>query len=125
VLIETRSIMPATYEIDTHKKLVVTTAWGLCTADDVLRFRRALSSDSNFDPSFCQLADFTRVTQVKFTPDDVRMLAEVSPFSLRSRRALVAGDILRSLRGEHDLRVFRNRCEAMAWLMEGNSSSSS
>lgn len=128
--------MPAKYEIDTHRKLVVTTAWGACTADDVLRFRKELSRDGNFDPSFSQLADFTRVTEVKFTPDDVRMLAEVSPFSPRSRRALVAGNqlvfglskmftILRSLRGEHDMRVFRSRSEALAWLMECDSSSSS
>ena len=121
--------MPASYEIDTQKKLVVLTAWGICDAEDVRQFRKHLSNDRNFDPSFSELADFTRVTNVKFTPDEVRMLAEVSPFSAHSRRALVAEDqlifglskmfsILRSLRGDDDLRVFRSRREAMAWLME-------
>lgn len=121
--------MPASYEIDTQKKLVVLTAWGTCDAEDVRQFRKHLAKDHNFDPSFSELADFTHVTDVKFTPDEVRMLAEVSPFSAHSRRALVAEDqlvfglskmfsILRSLRGDHDLRVFRNRGEAIAWLLE-------
>lgn len=121
--------MPSSYEIDKPRKLVITTAWGVCTAEDVVQFRKQVQSDRDFDPSFSQLADFTGVTKVEFTPDDVRMLAAISPFSTQSRRALVAENqmvfglskmfgILRNLRGEKLIRVFRSRSEALDWLTE-------
>ena len=121
--------MPSSYEIDKQRKLVVTTAWGVCTMDDVLQFRKQVLNDRDFDPSFSQLADLTRITKVEITPDEIRMIAAISPFSPHSRRAIVAQDhlvfgiskmfgILRGLRGEKLLRVFRDRSEAMEWLLE-------
>lgn len=121
--------MPASYEIDKQKRMVVTTAWGVCTVDDVLRFREQVLKDSDFDPSFSQLADFTAVTQFDVTAGEVRMLAGMNPFSPDSRRALVAEsgvvfglarmfEILRGLKGETHIRVFRSRSEALAWLLE-------
>ena len=121
--------MPSSYVIDKERKLVITTAWGDCTADDVLEFRKQVLKDHDFDPSYSQLADFTGVTKVDFSPDEVRMLAAISPFSPQSRRALVADNqlifglskmfgILRNLRGEKLIRVFRTRSEALDWLLE-------
>ena len=123
--------MPSSYVIDKERKLVITTAWGDCTADDVLEFRKQVLKDRDFDPSFSQLADFTGVTKVDVSPDEVRMLATKSPFSTQSRRALVADNqvifglskmfgILRNLRGEKLIRVFRTRSEALDWLLERN-----
>ncbi|HEY6308039.1 MAG TPA: hypothetical protein VI488_16430 [Candidatus Angelobacter sp.] len=119
--------MPASYVIDKQKRLVVTCAWGACTADDALEFRRQILSDSNFDPTFAQLADFTAVTTIDITPGEVRMLAWVNPFSPDSRRAIVVTnplafglarifETLRSLRGDRHIRVFRDRQEALAWI---------
>ena len=121
--------MPSSYVIDKERKLVITTAWGDCNADDVLEFRKQVLKDRDFDPSFSQLADFTGVTKVDVSPDEVRMLATKSLFSTQSRRALVADNqvifglskmfgILRSLRGEKLIRVFRTRSEALDWLLE-------
>ena len=121
--------MPSSYVIDKERKLVITTAWGDCNAEDVLEFRKQVLRDSDFDPSFSQLADFTGVTKVDVSPDEVRMLATKSPFSTQSRRALVADNqvifglskmfgILRNLRGEKLIRVFRTRNEALDWLLE-------
>jgi len=121
--------MPSSYVIDKERKLVITTAWGDCNAEDVLEFRKQVLRDSDFDPSFSQLADFTGVTKVDVSPDEVRMLATKSPFSTQSRRALVADNqvifglskmfgILRNLRGEKLIRVFRTRSEALDWLLE-------
>jgi hypothetical protein len=119
--------MPASYSIDKQKRLVTTRAWGTCTVQDALEFRRQVLEDDNFDPSFAQLADFTAVTKVEFTPGEVRMLAWVTPFSPDSRRAIVVEDwlafgfarmyeTLRSLRGDRHVRVFRDRDEALAWI---------
>lgn len=121
--------MPAKYEIDKGNRLVVVTGWDHCTAYDALEIRKAIESDPDFDPSFSELADCTGITKVDATPDEIRMLAADSPFSMQSRRALVAGNqitfvlaktfsILRSLRGERHVRVFRSRDEALAWLLE-------
>jgi hypothetical protein len=120
--------MPQSYRIDRNKRLVIVTAWGCCTLDDALGLREKLLNDRNFDRRYGQLADFTRVTEFEITPQELRLLAEVSPFSFDSRRALVAKQPLvfaflrmfesfRELKGEKHIRVFHNRREAMTWLM--------
>src|SRR5215468_8316246 len=120
--------MPQSYKIDTENRIVISKAWGVCTARDVLEFREQVLRDEDFDPDFCQLVDFSHVTGLEITANEVRMLAEMSPFSSDSRRALVAGtpltfgfarmfETVRELRGEKHLRVFHNRDDALAWLM--------
>ena len=120
--------MPQSYKIDRQHRIVISRAWGVCTANDVLEFREQVLRDEDFDPDFCQLVDFSHVTGLEITANEVRMLAEMSPFSSDSRRALVAGtplvfgfarmfETVRELRGEKHLRVFHNREDALAWLM--------
>jgi hypothetical protein len=120
--------MPVSYEIDKEGRMVVVTATGICTLACVLRFREELLADSDFDPSFSQLVDATGMTRAEISPEQVRSLAERSPFSLSSRRALVAGsdlgfgllrvyEIVRGLRGDTQVQVFRNRAAAMEWLL--------
>jgi hypothetical protein len=119
--------MPVSYAIDKQKRLVVTCAWGTCTAEDALEFRRQILKDPNFDPSFDQLADFSAVTTIDITPAEVRMLAGGNIFSPYSRRAIVVQgqlafglarifETLRGLRGDHHVRVFHTRDEALAWI---------
>jgi hypothetical protein len=120
--------MPVSYEIDKQQRLVVCTATGVCTADDVLRFREQLLSDSRFDPDFSELVDATGVSRAEISPEQVRFVAEGSPFSANSRRALVAAndlgfallrvyEIVRGLRGDRQVQVFRSRAEALQWLV--------
>ena len=119
--------MPVSYAIDKQKRLVVTCAWGACTAEDALEFRRQILKDEDFDPSFAQLADFSAVTTIDITPGEVRMLAGVNVFSPDSRRAIVVEgqlafglarifETLRSLRGDRYTRVFHTRDEALDWI---------
>jgi hypothetical protein len=120
--------LPITYTIDLERRLVICTASGLCTADDVLGLHAQIVEDADFDPTYAQLVDGTAITQTTVTPSQMRALAEESPFSLESRRALVADSplgfglsrvyqIVRTLRGDRQIRVFRSRGEAMAWLL--------
>jgi hypothetical protein len=85
-------------------------------------------SDPDFDPSFSQLGDLSAVTGIDITADEVRIVAETSMFSLTARRALVGDSpevyglarmfsILRDFRGDREIRVFRSRKEALAWLL--------
>jgi hypothetical protein len=119
--------MPVSYAIDKQKRLVVTRAWGACTAADALEFRRRILQDDDFDPGFDQLADFTAATTIDVTPADVRMLAGANIFSPDSRRAIVVEgqlafglarifETLRGLRGDRHVRVFHTRDEALSWI---------
>ena len=119
--------MPVAYEIDKKRRLVVCTVTGPVAVEDVVRFREQLLGDSDFDPNFSQLVDATGITRTDIRPDQARSLAEESPFSRNSRRALIAGsdlgfallrvyEIVRGLRGDRQVRVFRNRAAAMEWL---------
>jgi hypothetical protein len=121
--------MPVSYQIDKEKGLVVCTVTGTCTAEDVLGFHEQVVADSDFDPNFSQLVDATGIIRSEIAPEQMRSVAERSPFSPSSRRALVAEsdlgyafcrvyEIVRSLRGDRQVRVFRNREAAMGWLLE-------
>jgi hypothetical protein len=120
--------MPVSYVIDKQNKLVVGTATGVLTEGDILHSRRQIRSDPDFDPSFSQLGDLTAVTSIDLSADEVRYLAQSSIFHPTTRRALVGESleiyglarmfsIVRGLRGDREIRVFRTRDEALAWLL--------
>ena len=121
--------MPVSYVIDKQNRLVVVTATGVMTLVDVLRFRREVVSDPDFDRSFSQLGDLSAATGIDLTEDEIRLLAQTSVFSLTARRAFVGEkqevfglarmySIFRGLRGDRAIRVFRDRDDAVAWLLE-------
>jgi hypothetical protein len=121
--------VPTSYVIDKQNRLVLNTATGVMTMDDILQGRRQFMSDPDFDPDYSQLADLSAVTEIDLTSAEIKMLAETSPFSLTSRRAFV-GDrpeiyglarmfsIVRGLRGDQQIRVFRTRETALAWVLK-------
>jgi hypothetical protein len=93
----------------------------------LLGHQERLLNDPDFDPDFAQLLDFTHVTKVDITPEDVRLAARKSVFSPHSRRALLVKDDLqfglarmfeihRELEGEKGIQVFRNIDEALHWI---------
>jgi hypothetical protein len=126
---EARGSMPIRYRIDRKKRLVECVLSGFITADHVLEFDLQIVRDPGFDPAFSQLIDCTAIEGTDVTPARMRVLAEESPFSATSRRALVAEsplgfglsrvyEIVRSLRGDQHICVFRNRKQALNWLLE-------
>lgn len=121
--------MPVSYVIDKKNRLVVGTATEVVTLDEILQSRRQMMSDPDFDPNFSQLGDLSAVTKLDVTADEVKMLAETSPFALTVRRAFVGTtlevyglvrmfEIVRGLRGDQQIRAFRSREEALAWLLQ-------
>ena len=104
------------------------TASGFVTLDEALAFREQLLHDPDFDPTYSQLADLNAITGTDMTADQVRMVAEATIFLPGVRRALVGQsdlifglarmfEIVRSLRGEENIRVFHTRAEALTWLL--------
>jgi hypothetical protein len=119
--------MPATYEIDKKRRLVISTCLDPLTLADGLAHQEKLLKDPDFDPSFSQLIDFTSVSFSGIGADDIRKLAERNIFSAPSRRAIVVSsnlvygfgrmfEMLRESAGENGIRIFRDLDEAVDWL---------
>jgi len=119
--------MPAFYKIDKERRLVLSTASGVVTLADAVSHMERLSKDPDFDPSFSQISDFTHVTRIEISSDEIRRLAQRTIFSAHSRRAFIAPDetifgigrmfeILRGLEGEKGIRIFRTLEQALDWV---------
>jgi hypothetical protein len=120
--------VPAFYKIDKERRLVMTTAWGVATMRDAWKHQQNLMNDPDFAPGFSELSDFTNVTTVELSMENVHRLAQIDVFSPDSRRAfLVNSDAadrfarmfenLRKEMGEHGIRVFRELDHALLWVL--------
>lgn len=120
--------MPALYQIDKVRQLVISTASGFLTAADILAHQRQLLADPDFDPTCSQIVDCTAVTGIDLSPDDIRAVTAAAIFSAHSRRAVVVGTdeqfgfarmfkMMREAQGEYGIRVFRDRAEALRWAL--------
>lgn len=120
--------MPASYQIDKARRLVISTASGFLSVADILAHQRKLLVDPSFDPECSQLLDCCAVTGIDLSPDEVRAVTAATIFSAHSRRAVVVATdeqfgfasmfkMMREAQGEYGIRVFRNRAEAMHWAL--------
>ena len=120
--------MPATYQIDKARRLVVSTASGFLTAADILAHQRKLLVDPNFDPTCSQIVDCSAVTGIDLSPDDVRAVTATTIFAADSRRSVVVATdeqfgfasmfkMMREAQGEYGIRVFRDQAEALRWAL--------
>jgi hypothetical protein len=119
--------MPYFYKIDKERRVVLSTASGVFSLADFRSHQEKLSLDPDFDPSFCQIADFTHVTRLESSASDIRQMAERSIFNPNVRRALItpneviygSGRMYQKLRenlGATGIRVFRTLDEALEWV---------
>jgi len=120
--------MPLSYEIDQDRRLVFTAAWDTVTGAEALELQRQLRSNPRFNPDFFQLLDLARVTSVSIDRQTMTEIAVRHSFSAKSRRAFVVGSnkfvygmarmfiALSRVTGNEEMRVFKNRDEALQWL---------
>jgi len=119
--------MPAFYKISKERRLVLSTASGVFALSDALAHQDQILADPDFNPRYSQLYDFTHVTKIELSTEDVRKLAERDVFDPSSSRAiLVTNDLgqglaqlftmLREKAGEKRIRIFRNLDEALEWV---------
>ena len=119
--------MPEFYKIDTERRWVLSSAAGVFSRADAAGHMDRLLKDPAFDPSYSQIADFTQVTKIDLSAEDLHELAQRSIFSAHSRRAFIAPNdvayglgrmfgMLRENRGEMGIRVFRNLEDALDWV---------
>lgn len=64
--------MPEFYKIDRERRLVLTTGSGVLTLADAVSHMDKLSKDPDFDPRFSQIVDFTQVTRIELSADEIR-----------------------------------------------------
>jgi len=119
--------MPVGYKIDKEHKLVMSTAYGVVTREDILFHQQKLEADPDFRRTFSQLADFTRMAKLEINATDIASFAAKTIFAPESRRAIIVPDdeafglarmfeILRDSKGESGVRVFRSVEEGFDWI---------
>src|SRR5437879_3373414 len=119
--------MPAEYQIDLPRRLVLSRAWGEATSADFIAHGHRLLADPGFSPDFRQLWDLTELKQSHTDFSQLAEMAKMAVFAPTSRRAFLAPvdvafgvarmfQMLRETKGETGIRVFRDRAEALHWL---------
>ena len=120
--------MACHYEIDRERRLVRSTLSGVITLPDIWELREKVQKDPSFDPSFAQLVDAAQLSKVELSSEDLRRVAGTNIFAHRSRLAIVATSkflyglsrmfqIHREMNGQGGVGVFRDRDEALAWVL--------
>ena len=120
--------VPASYQVDKDQRWVHTMLWGEVSLRHLLAILERGFKDPDVDPIFSEILDLTEVTQLNLSADDIRVLAQKSPFSFSSRRAFVVPDndavfglvrmyeILREFQAETGIQIFRTLDEALCWV---------
>jgi hypothetical protein len=118
--------LPATYTIDTDRKLVVTRIWGAATEDEIHDHGQRLRNDPEFRPDFSQLVDMSDLTEIRVGSGLIRDAGRNQFFSPGARRAIVANSeaafgmarmyAIASEDSGQTIEVFRDISAAEAWL---------
>ena len=120
--------MPVRYTIDKERRLILSTMSGVLTAEDIWGHQKALAKDPDFDGSLSQISDFTQVTKMELTEQDVQKFAEASVFDHDARRAIIVKDrfsfglarmfeVLRGDKGDKGVVVFADYDEGLKWIL--------
>src|SRR5215475_4033592 len=124
--------MPASYVIDKQRRLVISTATGVVTAEECKQHQDRLVNDPDFDPTFNQILDFTEANTIQLNEATLRFLAVRHVFRAPSRRAILSNsqqftelmekskDLRKQFLGTDIIEVFSDRDEALLWLNSGN-----
>ena len=119
--------MPIGYVIDRTRRLVISTAEGRVSFDEIKAQVDRLLDDSAFDPTFNQLIDCSEITNLDLSVDEAKMIGRLQVFSQTSRHAFVATKpavfgMARLIQAYHEqysnaeARVFDERDSALKWL---------
>jgi hypothetical protein len=118
--------LPATYDIDSQRRLVTSRIWGAVTDTEILAHNATLRSDPRFDASYQQFVDMTGITEIRVSTGMINETSLDQFFEPGTRRAFVATDDavfgmarMFALRAEglgQTIQVFREEGRAKEWL---------
>jgi len=124
--------MPANYVIDKERRLVISTATGVVTAEECKQHQDRLVNDPDFDPTYNQILDFTGASTIGLNDEILRFLAVRHVFHAPSRRAFLSNndefsallernkDVRKEFLGTDAIEVFAGWDQALLWLNSGN-----
>lgn len=116
------------YRIDRDRRLVLISAMGTLSGQEITDFQRHLRADPGFDPGFASLSDLREASFARIDAAEVRRHAAEDPFAPQSPRAMVVSgdpaDIMVRMFGAYSdlagraapVRAFRDVESAEAWL---------
>lgn len=122
--------MPITYSIDNKRGVVLTTASGVLTDDELLNHKRQVTSDPNFKPGLVELSDIREITELTVTTEGIRGFVRQDAADAERledfKLAIVAsedvvfgmGRMYQTMTGGNfsNVRIFRHMDEAKEWL---------
>jgi hypothetical protein len=120
--------MPFDYVVYKAHRLVISTASGLVTWEEIKARQDQTKTDPDFNPEFDQIVDLRSATRIALSGDQTRYLASRRIFSSRSRRAFVApnpsvfgvGRMWETYsefsNNPTEVRVFRDLPSALEWI---------
>ena len=112
--------------VDVKRRLVINVASGAVNVQELLENQEALRNDPAFEGSFRSLFDLRRIVDIDLSGEDLRAVAQGSPFNAGIRRAYVVTSraqlgatrlyqaILNADRSTY--KIFESYDEAVAWL---------
>ena len=122
--------MPITYSIDHERGVVLTTASGVLTDDELLHHKRKMTSDPNFKPGLVGLSDIREIAELAVTTEGIRSLVKQDALDAERLKgfklAIVASDdvvfgmarMYQTMTQDNvfNVRIFRDLDEAKKWL---------
>lgn len=87
--------MPFDYVVYREHRLVISTASGLVTWDEIKARQDQTRTDPEFDPEFDQIVDLRSATRIELSGDQVRFLAGRRIFPIAARLRCVESEYLR------------------------------
>lgn len=119
--------MAQEFQIDDTQRIIWVRCSGALTDHDIVTHQASLRADPRFRPEFFQLVDTCAVTEVEVSARVMWQLGQSQLFAPTARRAyVVVRDVMfglvrmygmyQGLRGRAEVRAFRTRAEAVAWL---------
>ncbi|MEA2762975.1 MAG: hypothetical protein QOD47_2259 [Gemmatimonadaceae bacterium] len=118
--------MPATYTIDSDRKLVTSRLWGAVSEEELYDHNARLRTDPAFVPDYRQLVDMTGLTEILIRTKVINQTSIDQFFSPGTPRAFVASSDatfgmarmfqLQAEGAGQTIEVFRELCKAEEWL---------
>lgn len=119
--------MPWTYTFDSTRDVLIGTATGILTAEELKTGVMAVTHDPRFHPDIRIFLDYYAVTELALSAHTMEELAKIRVYSAKSRRAFLVSSALfaaffgyyRNIVQAGRVEVFTDRATALAWLNEG------
>ncbi len=122
--------MPIGYSIDKNLGVVLTTATGRLTDEDILEDKRQLTSDPDFSPGLVELSDIRAVTELAVTPEGIAKMVmqdaeDADKLGAHKLAIVVSKEVAFGLARMYEsmteqnmpnVQIFREMSEAREWL---------